>query len=115
RVLEVVDGLRQLAERARARGVRAVVTTLAPCEGESRCTPAVDAERTEINRALRADRDSFDAVLDFDRVLRDPDRPSRMLPAYDSGDHLHPGEAGLQALADAVDLTVLDGRRGRTR
>ncbi len=112
---EVVDGLRQLAERARARGVRAVVTTLAPCEGESRCTPAVDAERTEINRALRADRDSFDAVLDFDRVLRDPDRPARMLPAYDSGDHLHPGEAGLQALADAVDLTVLDGRRGRTR
>ncbi|KPC94994.1 hypothetical protein ADL27_11490, partial [Streptomyces sp. NRRL F-6602] len=82
---EVVDGLRQLAERARARGVRAVVTTLAPCEGESRCTPAVDAERTEINRALRADRDSFDAVLDFDRVLRDPDRPARMLPAYDSG------------------------------
>ncbi|MGW2264169.1 GDSL-type esterase/lipase family protein [Streptomyces koyangensis] len=112
---EVVSGLRQLAERARARGVRAVVTTLAPCEGESRCTPAVDAERTEINRALRADRDSFDAVLDFDRVLRDPDRPARMLPAYDSGDHLHPGEAGLQALADAVDLTVLDGRRGRAR
>ncbi|MBL0803896.1 SGNH/GDSL hydrolase family protein [Streptomyces albidoflavus] len=112
---EVVSGLRQLAERARARGVRAVVTTLAPCEGESRCTPTVDAERTEINRALRADRDSFDAVLDFDRVLRDPDRPARMLPAYDSGDHLHPGEAGLQALADAVDLTVLDGRRGRAR
>ncbi|MGV9659747.1 SGNH/GDSL hydrolase family protein [Streptomyces koyangensis] len=112
---EVVSGLRQLAERARARGVRAVVTTLAPCEGESRCTPAVDAERTEINRALRVDRDSFDAVLDFDRVLRDPDRPARMLPAYDSGDHLHPGEAGLQALADAVDLTVLDGRRGRAR
>ncbi|ESQ06849.1 Secreted protein [Streptomyces sp. PVA_94-07] len=112
---EVVDGLRQLAERARARGVRVVVTTLAPCEGESRCTPAVDAQRSEVNRALRADRDSFDAVLDFDRVLRDPGRPARMLPAYDSGDHLHPGEAGLQALADAVDLTVLDGRRGRAR
>ncbi|MEU7352275.1 SGNH/GDSL hydrolase family protein [Streptomyces albidoflavus] len=112
---EVVGGLRQLAERARARGVRVVVTTLAPCEGESRCTPAVDAERSEVNRALRADRDSFDAVLDFDRVLRDPGRPARMLPAYDSGDHLHPGEAGLQALADAVDLTVLDGRRGRAR
>lgn len=112
---EVVGGLRQLAERARARGVRVVVTTLAPCEGESRCTPAVDAERSEVNRALRADRDSFDAVLDFDRVLRDPGRPARMLPAYDSGDHLHPGEAGLQALADAVDLTVLDGRRGGAR
>lgn len=77
--------------------------------------PAVDAQRSEVNRALRADRDSFDAVLDFDRVLRDPGRPARMLPAYDSGDHLHPGEAGLQALADAVDLTVLDGRRGRAR
>ncbi|WP_436739607.1 GDSL-type esterase/lipase family protein [Streptomyces sp. BBFR102] len=112
---EVVNGLRRLAERARARGVRAVVATLAPCEGESRCTAAVDAERTEVNRALRADRDSFDAVLDFDRVLRDPDRPERMLPAYDSGDHLHPGEAGLQALADAVDLTVLDGRPGGGR
>lgn len=51
--------------------------------------------------------EEFDGVLDFDAVLRDPERPSRMLPAYDSGDHLHPGDAGLAAMAKSVDLNLL--------
>ena len=51
----------------------------------------------------------FDGVLDFDAVLRDPGHPSRMLPAYDSGDHLHPGDAGYAALAESVDLRELAG------
>ena len=49
----------------------------------------------------------YDGVLDFDAVVRDPAQPSRMLPAYDSGDHLHPGDAGLAALAESVDLKLL--------
>ncbi|MHC0431907.1 SGNH/GDSL hydrolase family protein [Streptomyces sp. O3] len=102
----VIAGLREIADRAHARGLRVVAATIVPCAGEPRCTAAVDAERAAVNAYLRG-ADVFDAVLDFDAVLRDPARPARMLPAYDSGDHLHPGDAGLAALADSVDLRLL--------
>lgn len=52
----------------------------------------------------------FDAVVDFDAVVRDPTAPDRILPAYDSGDHLHFNDAGLRAMADAVDLNSLTGK-----
>ncbi|MCI3933901.1 GDSL-type esterase/lipase family protein [Streptomyces sp. AN091965] len=106
---EVLGGLREIAARARARGLRVVAATLVPCAGEARCTAAVDAERTAVNAALRRGEAGFDAVLDFDAVLRDPELPARLLPRYDSGDHLHPGDAGLAALAGAVPLEVLRG------
>lgn len=103
---EVVAGLREIVARGHARGLRVLVATIAPCEGEARCTAAVDAERVAVNAWIRGDEDS-DGVLDFDAVLRDPEHPARLLPAYDSGDHLHPNEAGLAALAGSVDLTLL--------
>ncbi|MPY55164.1 SGNH/GDSL hydrolase family protein [Streptomyces acidicola] len=103
---QVITGLREIAARGHERGLRVLAATIAPCEGEARCTEAVDAERSVVNAWIR-DADDFDGVLDFDAVLRDPERPSRMLPVYDSGDHLHPGEAGLAALADSVDLKLL--------
>ena len=83
-----------------------LAATILPCEGEARCTAAVDAERVAVNAWIR-DGEVFDGVLDFDAVVRDPQRPSRILPAYDSGDHLHPGDTGLAALADSVDLRLL--------
>ncbi|MGX2993733.1 GDSL-type esterase/lipase family protein [Streptomyces sp. JNUCC 64] len=104
---EVVAGLRAVAARSRAHGLRTVVTTLAPCGGERRCTAAVDVRRRAVNAALRTDPGHFDAVLDFDRVLRDPARPERLAPDYDSGDHLHPNDPGLVALTDSVDLPLL--------
>ncbi|MFF2849025.1 SGNH/GDSL hydrolase family protein [Streptomyces sp. NPDC058001] len=104
---DVIAGLREIAGRAHARGLRVLAATIAPCAGESLCTPDADARRTAINAYLRDNGGDFDAVLDFDRVLRDPAQPSRILPAYDSGDHLHPGDAGLAALADSVDLRQL--------
>ncbi|MFF7050221.1 GDSL-type esterase/lipase family protein [Streptomyces griseorubiginosus] len=103
---EVVAGLRELAERGRARGLRMLVATILPCGGEARCTAAVDAERLAVNSWIR-DTGVFDGVLDFDGVVRDPDRPERMRAGYDSGDHLHPGDAGLAALAKSVDLSLL--------
>nr|WP_203614321.1 SGNH/GDSL hydrolase family protein [Streptomyces sp. SID13726] len=103
---EVVAGLRELAERGHARGLRMLAATIVPCGGEARCTAAVDAERVAVNDWIR-DTDVFDGVLDFDAVVRDPADPSRMLPAYDSGDHLHPGDKGLAALAGSVDLAAL--------
>ncbi|CAL9384671.1 hypothetical protein SUDANB145_01143 [Streptomyces sp. enrichment culture] len=99
-------GLRELADRARAAGLRTLAATIVPCGGRAGCTAAVDAERTEVNAWIRGSG-AFDAVLDFDAVLRDPADPARMRPAYDSGDHLHPGDAGLKALADSVDLRLL--------
>ncbi|MDQ0717306.1 lysophospholipase L1-like esterase [Streptomyces luteogriseus] len=103
---QVIAGLRELAARGHARGLRMLAATILPCEGEARCTAAVDAERVAVNAWIR-DGEVFDGVLDFDAVVRDPQRPSRMLPAYDSGDHLHPGDTGLAALADSVDLRLL--------
>lgn len=104
----VINGLRELAERGRARGLRMLGATVLPCGGRAGCTAAVDARREEVNTWLRR-TDAFDAVLDFDAVARDPARPTRLLPAYDSGDHLHPGDAGLAALAHSVDLRLLTG------
>ena len=66
---------------------------------------ALEAKRQGVNRWIRTSR-AYDAVIDFDRVLRDPSQPSRLLPAYDSGDHVHPNDVGCQAMADAVDLAL---------
>lgn len=103
---QVIAGLREIAARGHARGLRVLAATIAPCEGEARCTTAADAERSAVNTWIRGAKE-FDGVFDFDEVLRDPAHPARMLPAYDSGDHLHPGDAGLAALADSVDLRAL--------
>ncbi|MFG2212065.1 SGNH/GDSL hydrolase family protein [Streptomyces sp. NPDC048638] len=109
---EVVAGLRALARRAHERGLRVVAATITPCEGYADCTPAVEARRQAVNAFVRDHGGVFDATLDFDAVLRDPGRPQRMLPAYDSGDHLHPGDAGLKALGESVDLRALVPGRG---
>jgi lysophospholipase L1-like esterase len=109
----VIAGLRALADRGRAGGLRMLGATVLPCGGQSRCTAAVDAERAEVNAWIRASG-AFDAVLDFDAVLRDPADPARMRPAYDSGDHLHPGDTGLAALARSVDLRLLARTPGST-
>ena len=65
----------------------------------------MEATRQAVNRWIRTS-DAYDAVIDFDRVLRDPAHPSLMLPAYDSGDHVHPNDAGYKAMADAIDLSL---------
>jgi lysophospholipase L1-like esterase len=51
---------------------------------------------------------AFDAVIDFDQALRDPGHPTRMLPVYDCGDHLHPSDAGYNAMGDAIDLALFE-------
>lgn len=104
---DVIAGLKTVAERARERGLRVVGATLTPCEGYKDCSPEVEAKRSAVNDFVRDSGGVYDAVLDFDAAVRDPARPQRMLPVYDSGDHLHPGDAGLKAMADSVELRKL--------
>ncbi|MDO3705293.1 SGNH/GDSL hydrolase family protein [Micromonospora sp. C28SCA-DRY-2] len=106
---QVIAALRQINQQVKARGLRSLVATLTPYEGHGNpgvWTPEKEATRQAVNAWLRAG-DEFDGLLDFDRVLRDPAQPSRLLPAYDSGDHIHPNDAGNQAMADAVPLRLL--------
>ena len=110
---QLIAGYRQIIARAHARNVRVVGATLTPFEGALKDTPlmgyySADKERVRqtVNDWIRHSGE-FDGVVDFDTLLRDPAHPARLLPAYDSGDHLHPGDAGNKAMAEAVDLSVL--------
>ncbi|PAX06819.1 hypothetical protein CKY28_16585 [Sphingomonas lenta] len=111
-VAEVTGAYRQLAERARAHGIKLIGGTLTPFVGNDYYHPGpeTEADRQAINRFIRTSG-VFDAVVDFDAALRDPANPSRLLPAYDSGDHLHPSEAGYEAMAKAVPLALFTGRQ----
>lgn len=110
RPADLINAYRQLAARAHARGVCIVGGTITPWEGGSRWSARREAIRVQVNQWIRTTGE-FDGVVDFDAAIRDPQRPTRMLPAYDSGDHLHPGDAGYQAMAAAVDLEDLECRR----
>ncbi|MFG1882747.1 SGNH/GDSL hydrolase family protein [Micromonospora sp. NPDC049102] len=105
----IIATLRQINQQLQQRGLTSLVATLTPYEGHGApgvWTPEKEATRQAVNTYLRGSRE-FDGLLDFDRVLRDPARPSQLLPAYDSGDHIHPNDAGNKAMADAVPLRLL--------
>ncbi|MGQ4333723.1 SGNH/GDSL hydrolase family protein [Streptomyces hayashii] len=104
---DLIAGYRKIVRRVHAAGKCVVGATVAPFKGWSEWDPAAEAVRREVNAFIR-DGGAFDAVADFDRALRSPDDPERILPLFDGGDHLHPDDKGMQALADAVDLTALD-------
>ncbi|AKN74806.1 G-D-S-L family lipolytic protein [Streptomyces sp. PBH53] len=104
---DLVAGYREIARRAHAAGICVVAATVGPFKGWPEWDPAAEAVRQEVNRFLRGSTD-FDAVTDFDRVLRSPYDPERILPFFDGGDHLHPDDEGMRALADAVALDSLD-------
>jgi lysophospholipase L1-like esterase len=104
----LISGYRQLIERARKQGIRIIGTTIAPFENAALhgyYTAGKELLRQRVNAWIR-ESGQFDAVIDFDRVLRDPGHPARLLPRYDSGDHLHPNDAGYAAVANAVPLAL---------
>ena len=105
---DIIAGHQQLINRAHERGLKIYGGTLTPFEGTAfpgYFTAEGEAKRQAVNLWIRTSR-AFDAVIDFDKALRDPAHPARMLPVYDSGDHLHPNDAGYQAMADAIDLRL---------
>ncbi|WP_326772560.1 SGNH/GDSL hydrolase family protein [Streptomyces sp. NBC_01445] len=103
---DLIDGWRTLIDEAHAAGVRVIGATLMPVKGNGYYTPAAEELRRSVNDWIRT-AGAFDGVIDFDRVMRDPADPSALNPAYDSGDHIHPDDAGMKAMADAVDLGLL--------
>ena len=112
----IISGYRQLIARAHRKRIRVIGTTIPPFENATFhdprftniYTPEKEAMRQEVNAWIRSSY-AFDAVADFDAVLRDPSRPTRLLPDLDSGDHLHMNDAGYTASANAVSLALFEG------
>ena len=102
---DLIAGHRQLIERAHARGLKIYGATLTPFEGAAYYTPEGEAKRQALNNWIRTSGE-YDGVIDFDSVARDPASPSKFATAVDSGDHLHPGDAGYKAMGDAVELAL---------
>jgi len=106
---DVIAGQLQLIERAHEKGILVYGCTLLPFEDSLIApgfyTPEKEAKRETINRWIRTSG-AYDAVIDFDKVVRDPTHLKRMLPAFDSGDHTHPNDSGYQAMGRAIDLNL---------
>jgi lysophospholipase L1-like esterase len=104
-VQRVLAAYRQIIDRAHAHGLRVYGATITPYVGSGYYHPGPlsEADRQTVNQWIRAGG-HFDAVIDFDAVVRDPQHPDQLLPAYDCGDHLHPSPAGYKAMADAIPL-----------
>ncbi|HEY0293715.1 MAG TPA: SGNH/GDSL hydrolase family protein [Bordetella sp.] len=99
---DLINGYRRVIEAAHQHGLRIFGATLTPAA----LPPGNEAIRAEVNHWIRAGG-GFDGVVDFDAALRDPQHPTRLLPAYNSGDDIHPSDAGYAAMAQAVPLTLL--------
>jgi len=102
---DLINGHKQLIERAHARGLKIYGATLTPYEGAAYFSPEGEAKRQALNEWIRTSG-AYDGVIDFDKATRDPAAPTKFNPAYDSGDHLHPSDAGYKAMGDAVDLSL---------
>jgi lysophospholipase L1-like esterase len=105
---QIIAGLAQISAQAKARGLRVVGATIMAWKGWRSWTPELEQVRVAVNEWIRAGgAGSLDAVADFDAATRDPADPQQLLPAYDSGDHLHPNDAGDAAMAAVVPLSKL--------
>jgi lysophospholipase L1-like esterase len=107
---DVIDAYRQLIARAHVRGIKAIGCTLIPFEGANNIIPgfysdAKEAVRQKVNQWIRSSG-AFDGVIDFDKILLDPDHPTRIAPRFAWKDQLHPNDTGYQAIVDAIDLSL---------
>jgi lysophospholipase L1-like esterase len=104
---DLIYGLKQLTERAHERGILVFGATILPFERHS---PARQAKRQAVNAWIRTSG-VLDGVIDFDAITRDPSQPNRLLPLYDSGDGLHPSDAGYRAMGEAIPLSLFVKKR----
>jgi lysophospholipase L1-like esterase len=102
---ELIAADRLLIARAHANGIEIFGATLTPYRPSGYSSPAGELVRAALNQWIRTSGE-FDGVIDFDTATGDPANPTSYLPAYDSGDHLHPNDAGMKAMADSIDLSL---------
>ncbi len=104
----ILSAYQQIIDRAHEHGIRVIGATILPDGGFTyyHPGPSNEADRQAINQWIRAPG-HFDAVIDFDKIMRDPSQPDRLLPAYDSGDHIHPSPAGYRVMGDSVPANLL--------
>jgi lysophospholipase L1-like esterase len=98
---EIIFGMKQLIERSHEHGIKIMGATIMPL----RTNPAGYAKRDVVNQWIRTGK-TFDGFVDFDKTISDPNKPNAFLPLYDSGDNLHPNDAGHKAMGEAVDLSL---------
>jgi lysophospholipase L1-like esterase len=102
---DLIAAHRQIIERAHMRGVKVIGATLTPFAGAAYYSEEGEAIRMALNEFIRSGK-AYDAVIDFDAAVRDPQNPKQILPAFNIRDHLHPNDAGYKAMAEAVDLSI---------
>jgi lysophospholipase L1-like esterase len=105
---QIIGAYKQIIARAHAAKLKIYGCTLTPFEGTTFAgyfAPDKEEVRQAVNSWIR-NSGQFDAVIDFDKAIRDPSHPTRMLPAYDSGDHLHPNDLGYLVMANSVPLSL---------
>jgi lysophospholipase L1-like esterase len=108
---DVIGGYRQIIARAHEHNLIVYGATLTPIGGAAYDVGNAEAIRQAVNAWIRTSGE-FDAVIDFDRLTRDPAQPTRFLPAYDSRDHLHPNDLGYRAMGEAIPLKLFREKRG---
>jgi lysophospholipase L1-like esterase len=102
---EIISGYKQIIALTHARGLKIFGATILPYQGYEGWTAAGEAKRVAVNQWIRTSG-AYDGVIDFDAAVRDPQAPTRFAPQFDSGDHLHPGTSGHEAMGKAVDLAL---------
>jgi lysophospholipase L1-like esterase len=102
---ELIAGYRQILARAHAHGIKVIFATVLPYKGAAYFRDEGEAARTAVNTWIRSNHEA-DGVIDFDRAMRDPADPARMKKALQSGDWLHPNDAGYRVMGDAIDLKL---------
>ena len=109
---DVIAGYRQFIERAHACGIRVFGGTLTPFEGAPYYSADAEVKREAVNKWIRTSGE-FDGVIDFEAAVRDREHPTKSAAAFDSGDHLHPNDAGYKAMGDAVNLALFPTGKGK--
>jgi lysophospholipase L1-like esterase len=102
---QMILALAQMATRAHEHGIKVYGATIAPYAGAKYYSDKGEQIRQAVNFWIRTSP-AFDGVIDFDKITRDPNNPSAYLPTVDSGDHLHPNDAGYKTMANAIDLSL---------
>jgi lysophospholipase L1-like esterase len=105
---QIIAGYQRIITAAHAAGLTIFGATMTPFQGSDYYSAAGEKKRETVNHWIRTSG-AFDGVIDFDRAVRDPAAPQKLAPAYDSGDHLHPNDAGYQAMANKINLTMFKG------